>query len=661
MKKQVIALFLFGLICNLINAQDFSRKYGKITNYELEMKTYLPDTTAGAVVLYEDGYTSYDLLNNSFIINTSIKKKIKILKESGVNEGTFNIDYYYKSSDQKEAITNLEAIAYNLENGKTVKSKLEKKYIFEEELSKNYRRIKFSVPNVKVGTVIELKYTKSSNMVYSIDTWYFQTDIPVMYASYEVSMPEYFVFNIETRGYENIKTTNTDKNQNFTINTQSGGMQNITCNTRVIQFTASEIPALKDEEYVYCSADYLSCVRFELKATNFPYEYYKPYSQTWEDLEKAIEKETSFGVNLKMQNPFKDEIKLAIAGITDEKSKIEAVYSYIINRMKWNEQYSFLPSRIKEATKNGVGDNGQINMVLISALKDIGINAYPILMSRRSLGRLPYTYPSIEQLNTLVVAAAVSDSVIYYMDGSTRMGGLNMLPVELISDRARAFGSSVSEKWVDLTTIARSKEVNFIQSELTETALLQVNQINTFTYQDALAYKKKYYAAKDSATYISDLETNKEIEIKSAVIKGLEPMSTIVEERLEYQKQLSQSGDFIYLNPMIFAHISENKFTQSDRKLPIEFPYCTVYTLSSTIKIPANYTVTEIPKSNRIALNDKCKLTYMIKTENNVIQLVYKFELNQIFFSGLDYAKIREYFAGVAGKNQEMIVLKKNS
>ena len=111
---------------------------------------------------------------------------------------------------------------------------------------------------------------------------------------------------------------------------------------------------------------------------------------------------------------------------------------------------------------------------------------------------------------------------------------------------------------------------------------------------------------------------------------------------------------------MIFAHITKNSFTQSDRKLPVEFNYPYTFQLSCSLTIPDNYRIEEIPKAVKIVLNDNNgKCLYQVLQEGNKIQLNYKFELNQIIFPQTDYNAIRDFFGQVVTKNQEMIVLKK--
>jgi hypothetical protein len=129
MRKLLALTVCFFILNGALWAQDISLKYGKVTNYELNMKVYDKDSTAEAVVLYDDGYTSYEYVSNDFRINQELKQKIKILKQEGVDRATISLPYYYKSNGDREVITNLEAYSYNMEDGKIVRDDKSGKYV----------------------------------------------------------------------------------------------------------------------------------------------------------------------------------------------------------------------------------------------------------------------------------------------------------------------------------------------------------------------------------------------------------------------------------------------------------------------------------------------------------------------------------------------------
>lgn len=662
MKPIYYFILIFLTISQVSLAQEISLKYGKITEDELKMSAYDRDTTASAVVLYEKGETYYTYNSTSgFQIVFELGKKIKILKAEGVEYGDISIPYFVESNTFRDWVSNIEAYSYNQENGATVKTKLDKKYIFDEEINSSFRQIKFSIPNIKVGTVIEYKYKNVSDRFQTIPDWNVQTDIPVMNSFYTLTIPEYYHFNINVKGYEKIDVQESTKNESFTVSNKGRAIME-TSTSRVLKITANNIPALKEEPYIWYVNDFISGIRFELQGVRLPNDVYRPYTTSWEDLEKTLNEKTDFGKNIKISNPYKDEIKSIISESEsgNESLIIKKIYTLIKSKIHWNEYYAFWGDNVKDAIKNGTGNNAQINIILISALKDAGIKAYPILMSLRSRGRLPYSHPTINRLNTFIVAAETKEGKIFYMDGSAIYGGLNMLPTNLLVDRARVFEPSAHEKWVNLTNIGKNQQFSVYNCTLDESGLLTCKEESRYMYQNAYALKESIKTEKDSTEYVENLETENGIKIEKVSYTNKEPMSFNVQEYIEFTKQCDTAGDFIYLNPILIAHFNQNPFTQSERKLAIEFSFPYNYSIISNIIIPEGYIVEEIPEPLQITLeNNAGTCVYMVKQTDNQIQLSYRFDLNQIIFPNTQYEYLQEFFGQVATKNSQLIVLKK--
>ena len=205
----IVSLLMAILFQQNIVAQS-EYKFGKISEEELNMTHYEPDTSATAVYLYMMGNTNftYNLTLGEFGTESTYSYRIKILKSEGKKYADITIPFYVNSSmnGTKEKITNIKATSYTLVDGKVVESDLSKKYIFEEKGSGNWRVMKFSIPNVEEGSVIEYKYTQHSNDAFHLDSWSIQGGLPVQFAQYKVQIPEYFNYNMEMKGYNTILT-----------------------------------------------------------------------------------------------------------------------------------------------------------------------------------------------------------------------------------------------------------------------------------------------------------------------------------------------------------------------------------------------------------------------------------------------------------------------
>ena len=141
---------------------------------------------------------------------------------------------------------------------------------------------------------------------------------------------------------------------------------------------------------------------------------------------------------------------------------------------------------------------------------------------------------------------------------------------------------------------------------------------------------------------------------------GRNLFSPQVREFMEFEKQSTVNDQFIYINPLVFLHVSESPFKQSERKLPVEFPYADQLSLTVNLTIPEGYAVDEKPESQRIQTDDeKVLCRYTITQQGNQISLRYLFRLQKLLFLHTDYPELQQLWEMMAKKNNEMMVLKK--
>ena len=640
-----------------------SMKYGKPTEEELKMDTYTPDTAATAVVLYSKTTARYDLAYNDFRLVYTYETKIKVLKSEGTSYADIIIPYYSneKSGGMKENITQLDASAYNLENGKIVRTKMKRDLVFEERFNKTYMQIKFSIPAVREGTVFEYKYQLSSDFYYSINHWEAQRSIPVLHTQYDITIPEYFQFNLDMRGSNFLNPKDQSESISYTLHYQGGQTEQLLCTGRHLSFTGKQLPALRPDKYTWCADDYLSGVGFELRGISFPGSLYKSFTNTWESIDKMLLEDEDFGSLLKMRNPYRDEMaSLSLDKLADRQDKIAAIYTFLKKRISWNGQYGLYGNEVKKAVKNGTGSNADINFVLMSMLRDAQIPCYPAVMSRKNMGILPLSHPSIQKLNTFVVGIADTDSTFVFLDGSVTDGFMNTLPPVLMVDRARLLSKADGGNWIDLSMLGKNQIRSSVNAQIHTDGRITGTRQTGYTGQHAANFRKRYHAAKDSAEFITRLETEENIKVKKFSTTGVNAFSPTVRENLEFEKQANVNDDLIYVNPMVFMHVSKCPFTQAERQLPLEMPYAEQIILVTSLTIPPGYTVDELPKPLNAHTEDKqgfCR--YLVHQNGDQLIITYSFSSNKLIYLINEYKGVKAFWELIAEKNNEILVLKK--
>jgi hypothetical protein len=618
---------------------------------ELTMTSYPLDTAASAVILLKRGESRF-LFNElyGFQFEYTLQMKIKILKTEGLSWCDREIGYYEESNLSKEQINGLSGTTYNLENGKIVRTRLSKAHITEENQDKKYRLRKFTMPAAKVGSVIEYKYTIVSDFFYNLRDFSFQESIPVAYTYFETTIPEYYKYNVNFQGYVPLKTKREPANENFHIRGEA-----LRCSAEKILGEGANIPAMKKEAYLWSINDYISKVSFELRSVNMPMSTVRNYSSSWANIDNELLSANWFGGNTKKADMFKNEIKKG--DITLDRAR--DIQNMIKHRVKLNDskRSSISPNNMKEALKTGLGDNGDINFLLINALQAGGFDAFPVVLSTRGNGRLPFTHPSITAFDYVITGLQI-DTVMYFTDAAAKYGDWNLLPEKCMVPQAHIVKQNACD-WVDLSTISSGVTVKTAKFRFSENEY--IGKV-TDSRKGNAAYdlRNYYYGHKSKEDFIESLSKRTSYEIDNFDISGVDDTSQSTKMDYTQKINVDTGVEFIYINPLIDKQYLENPFQSEKREYPINFDYLRTYMQMVEIEIPDGYVVEELPKPARIVLNDNdIVLVYRIGQEGNLVKVHYQFQLKKLTFLPADYEPIRDFFAKLVAKSSEQIVLKK--
>lgn len=652
-----ISITLLYLLINLTLVAQEKFKFGDAPLEDVAMTVYPSDTSAVAAVLYEDCDVWYDFKVDDLWLNTNYTIRIKILKSEGLDRGDFSLSYYYSGST-RESISGISGYTYNINesNGKIERTKLTKEYIFDEKTSDTRRRKKITFPNVKVGSIIELEYEKSSPFYTSVDDFIFQSTIPVRYSRYRVTIPEYFQFSKNTMGFEPIKYSETTESLTLLL----GGGQRHNCTAKRMLFETFNLPALKNDDYVWNKYDFMSRVNLELAGVSFPGVLYKSFSTTWEDIDKLLLDHEDFGRQFRYSNLLKDEMGELLKPEMKNSEKISAILQLVKDKVTWNDENTLMVESVKDALKNGKGSSGDMNALLICLLKDAGFDAYPVVMSLRDHGRLFIGHPSLKSLNYFIVGVNI-DGNPAYIDASSKYGDINVIPVNCMVQQARPIQKDKVSKWVDLQNTKKNSTIS--------------NQIIRFNSEGVLTGKVQKFRSgvarvihcldidkeKDIDAYKNKIESNLDIKISEYEVSGNKQPSSSTKELYSFENQNITLGDeHIYMNPLIFPFITENPFKAETRVLPVEFSYPYEHSQTITIYIPDGYIVDEIPTSEKVSLNDgDITYSYLIKNTDKAIQVSQVISVKRTIYSSLDYKHLRDFWAFITNKNTSQVVLKR--
>ncbi|MDO5972282.1 DUF3857 domain-containing protein [Flavivirga aquimarina] len=667
-----IIVVLFSLCFTITTfAQDY--KFGKISKKELEEAFNPLDSSANATYLYKYRRTFFEYSEQEgFQLISEIHERIKIYNQEGFSYATNQVSLY-KNGNEKEDVSSIKAYTYNLSEGKIEETKLTKQGIFKTEKSKYFNEIKFTMPNIKEGCVIEYKYRIISPFYYNVDEFDFQYGIPIKKLEAKFETPEYFNFKVNTKGFLMVtpKTEQRRDNITFTNKTRTTGnfsnSANTTFSTSKVEFNKSistynltDVPALKEEPYVNNINNYRSSVKYELSYTKFPQSAIKYYSTTWEDVVKTIYEDSRFGDELNKTGYYKEEIDAIIGSISDPMKRMALIFDFVKSRVKWNGYYGkYTSDGVKKAYKEHTGNVAEINLMLTSMLKYAGLSAYPVLVSTRENG-VPL-FPTREGYNYVIGCVKLSDEYIL-LDATNKYSVPNVLPYRTLNWQGRVISEKGGSTLVDLYPKEKSKNDIVMMLNLNEGGTIDGGCRITKTKHKALSYRERYNNV-DEDDFIEKLENKYNgLEVSEFKVTNDLNLSKPIIESYKFIKESQADiiGDKIYFSPMFFLKTVENPFKLKNREFPVDFGYPSSSTYRIMIKLPDGYKLESIPEKVALALPDNLgSFKYNIIGNDESIQLVVVTEINLPIISSSYYDTLKEYFKQLIEKENEQIVLTK--
>lgn len=669
-------LCCFILLCSfsLAKGQFKEPQFGKIEITDLTMVNYEKDTTADALILFDNGSSRFVLnLDRRFQFEYSRHCRIKIFKKSAFPLADIRIKLYEQGS-RSEVLMDLKATTYNLVDGKVVKTKVDNDLIYKEE-GKNYVIKKFAFPEVKEGSIIEFSYTITSDFLYNFRGWNFQYNYPALWSQYKFVIPEYFEYRKNTRGYLPFDiNTNVAGTTTFTLHYEAeivagvdGGRtsaENYDLKAAHYETTLAvkDVPAFKSEPNIDCEDNYIQSIDFELSSIQYPNETVKSYTKSWEAVNKEMIEDEDFGTLLKSKGFIVDTVAIVCKNITASNEKALCIYNYVQRRMKWNESYRvWATSGLKKPFMDRVGSSSEINLLLTLMLQTAGLNANPVMFSTRSNGNAYSFYPTISKFNS-VLAKVDIDGKVYLLDATDKYCPFGVLPSEDINGKGRVV-NNLNGDWVDLAATEKYREVKSYMLDIGADGTLSGTITGIYGGYAGVAYRDDLSAEKSHDDYIRKIQENtKGLTINKYSIADVNNNYKQITDtfHVDIMDQMDIIGDKMLFKPLLFETIEKNKYTLEERKYPVDYNYPISETYLFEYNLPAGYAVESMPKPIIMKLPDNSMMiSYSIQNSDNKIKIVYKRTINKILYLPDEYQDIKEFYNQMVKKHGEQIILKK--
>lgn len=633
---------LFIAICTmsiLVDAQK--HKFldpPKFNDADLQKQKSALDENAPAEILYKSLHFSIDYNSGNLIKSAFYRVKIY---DKDKAEDWLNLEIpLYQSGNTQETLSKVKAFTYNLENGTSVATKVDKSSKYKSKESKYVNITKFAFPNVKNGSIIEYQYEVTSPFLFIIPEILIETDTPSLYTEYVLDSPTNISYNVNYTGFLNPKFREIDERMMYGID------------YRTYRFGYENVKGFKTEKFVNNDRNYRTKISAELHSTN--YRELKLYSSSWEQIKERLYENDDFGGELKKTRLAKENMPANISGISDEVERANAVFNYVKNTFTWNKDRGiYTDEGIKKMLETKIGNAAEINLFLVMMLREAGLKADPLTISTVSNGLINIASPNVSNMNFVIAAIQTKDG-FHLFDATAKQSSIDQLPPRDWNQ----FGILISKDKVQQLSLSNAK-----MSYTYLTAMGKINPDGSISgsYSDkdtgtyAMFAKESYDDNADK--YKKQYKDNFSIDftdIDSKVAENGDFESTM---KFASDNLIDRIGKKMIINPMLFLNKSSNEFDQTEeRKFMIDFTSPFTRVKKIVLEIPEGYTIEEMPKNKKIVTEDKeIEYIYAVAQKGNTIEVITTTKVSSPTYPKEYYPAFKQIW-GVASKHENQVI-----
>ncbi|TVR40842.1 MAG: DUF3857 domain-containing protein [Bacteroidia bacterium] len=656
---------LLLLIVSIVNAHAQPFRFGRVSAEDFIQGNYEKYPDASAVILYDYGntYFNLDTRDGSFYYIYEKKIRIQILNEDGFSWADLSVPLLHFSG-ARESMTGFRGHVHNLDNNRVRSTQIRSRAGITERTSDNLRTIKFSFPDIQPGSIIEYRYTLRSPFLYNLPTWQFQYGVPVEYSEYNLQLPEFYNYQFYMQGYEELYVAEQEVSSvNYVIPLTSrpqDGTSTVSASATSYKWLMTDVPAMRPEPYTTNIRNYLSMIRFELSSVMFPGRPPTPYTTSWFDIDSRLREDENFGGFLSGSRQLRREMESLEMGSGSEVERIAAALNYIHDNIRWNGRRGLYSSGTpRTVLREGAGNTADVNLMLVTILRELGLDANPVISSTRDNGVVIRSFPTMSRLNYVLAAVHLDSGELMLLDATDRFCPPGMIPRRALNGEGRLIRENSAE-WVALETSFPShekKDYHFSigkNGHITGTSRIEMSDYAAYAVRRNLESTGSLDEYRESlqedvpGKEIISLTIQNEEELDQPIVKEME---------LELSEVFSHVGDLILFTPMLFEVLEENPLRIDERKYPVDYAVPFREDISMVFDIPEGFEVDFLPEPAHVNLGNQASFSYSVAlNEENRIEVIYHFEIRQSMFLPTEYQALQELYGAMVEKQNEPVV-----
>jgi len=377
--------FATALAISLLGAESASAALDWVPVSEAEQAlTANPlDPGAGAVVLFKRGEVRVEERTSTFWLTTiETYVRIKVFNELGLDAANVSVEMSryrrFRNVEGRTILPNGQIVPLDPQKVFQVKS-------YETGSGFSMMKTSFALPAAEPGAILEYRMTQTSDG-YFPPPWYFDTEelgtldsTLAVLVSPRLALAQYPM--------------------DTAISKIDAKQARIATGTR-FDYSVKNLPPIPSEPYALPFADQACVVLFSPYEVAFGNSSY-PLLQKWNDVSKVFDE--WYKESLKKSKEAKNKAKELAAKLSDERQRAEAIYYFVQQNIASTEYrgVGFIRTA-DEVLSDRRGDSDEINSLFITMLREVKIDADPVLVASRDSMSLNGSFPNLVQFTGLV-------------------------------------------------------------------------------------------------------------------------------------------------------------------------------------------------------------------------------------------------------------------
>gem|GEM_PF-1654675 len=657
MKKRLqlslICALLFPL--TLFANDNDEMEWGEVPPEHWEIISFPDDDEAHSIILGDYGKTYIDrrmeLVHERHI-------RVKILDVDRSDYTDISIPIYV--GNRLQQIQRVRAQTINLNPDGSERTERVRRRDVHSETSGDIETTSFAFPDLEPGSIVEYRYRIESRSITFLRAWEFQHSSPILKSDYQVLIPRelnYLVFN---RGYEAFERNVMEReSDNVVVPSNMMPSESYT----FYHWTLRDAPAIRTEPYITTVSDYKNRVDFQLSGYYDQRGFYNNFLTSWDEVAEELSTSRNFGRQVSTNRRMRTEIAEMMEGLETDFEKAKRLYDFVASEVSWNGEFTFYADKgVSDAWSDRVGSATDKALLLITLLDEVGIEAYPVIISTRGHGKVEWSYPRVHQFNHVLVYTSVegTDYILEPLMAEIPFG--MAMPNSLNGGGLLINGDSAEILQID----ALAGSIRDIRAlvQVDEDGKLSGTIQSRYSGYEGILNRLMAENLEGEEFFLEETLTDlPNTRINDHSLINLDEPDEIFETRvaIENDDYVLAAGDMIYLNPFFTDRISENPFTNPVRNFPIEYAFGTQNSYMASIQIPPGYEVAEIPEDTVLQLTENTTFVMQALSNPQNVQVITRFIRAETAFPADMYEEIQEFYSNISAIYNKQIVLQKKT